>query len=417
MARTRKAPALALILALAGFTAVQAGTEGKLSGVVEDSKGKPLEGVLVTVTAQEGDYTRQATSDRKGRFNLIVMDATKTYDIRLEKEGYLPAGHPLKLEIGGTSKLKWTLVEESVAAQSEEMAAAVGRSRAAKLYNDGVKDYNDGDPESALTKFEAAVAEDETLFEAYAGMAQIYLEREDWAKGEQAATKVVELAPDEARGHRFLHDALLAQENEAGAESALDRLIEIDPGPGTAVRVFNSGVRAAKAQELELAIKRFEQAVELAPSLKEAHLNLAFIQLAKEDFESALLHADAYLAEDPEGARALSAKYQAHRALGDVDAAEAAFVRLKDSHPEFVTQTFFEEGSTQFNAGNAVQAIAAFQRVLAAEPNHPRAHYMLGLCHASAGQVEMARQFLTRFIELAPDDPEASIAREMLAGL
>jgi regulator of sirC expression with transglutaminase-like and TPR domain len=42
---------------------------------------------------------------------------------------------------------------------------------------------------------------------------------------------------------------------------------------------------------------------------------------------------------------------------------------------------------------------------------------MLGLCYASGGNLASAKSHLSRFLELAPDDPEAELARQMLASL
>jgi Flp pilus assembly protein TadD len=76
--------------------------------------------------------------------------------------------------------------------------------------------------------------------------------------------------------------------------------------------------------------------------------------------------------------------------------------------------TFFRQGVSLFNANNFAQAKTAFERVLAAEPNHPKAHYMMGLVYSNAGESAKAKEFLTKFVKLAPNDPDASAAKEML---
>ena len=61
--------------------------------------------------------------------------------------------------------------------------------------------------------------------------------------------------------------------------------------------------------------------------------------------------------------------------------------------------------------------MAAYEKALELEPEMARAHYRLGLAYLSAGELERARNHLTRFIELQPEDPEAATAREMLGYL
>ena len=39
---------------------------------------------------------------------------------------------------------------------------------------------------------------------------------------------------------------------------------------------------------------------------------------------------------------------------------------------------------------------------------------MLGLVYSNAGESAKAKEFLTKFVKLAPNDPDASAAKEML---
>jgi tetratricopeptide (TPR) repeat protein len=56
----------------------------------------------------------------------------------------------------------------------------------------------------------------------------------------------------------------------------------------------------------------------------------------------------------------------------------------------------------------------AEERVAHADPNHPRAHYMLGLCYVNSGDLPRAKEHLQTFIRLAPKDKEAATAEEMI---
>ena len=70
-----------------------------------------------------------------------------------------------------------------------------------------------------------------------------------------------------------------------------------------------------------------------------------------------------------------------------------------------------------YNAANVAAAKEAFGRALAKDPNHPKSHYMLGLCYASTSENAKAREHLTKFLELAPNDNDAAQAKEMLETL
>ncbi len=95
----------------------------------------------------------------------------------------------------------------------------------------------------------------------------------------------------------------------------------------------------------------------------------------------------------------------------------AALEQLQSADPDRIVQAFFQQGVLMFNEGNPQAAIEAFQRVLAADPDNARAYFEIGRAHLSAGDTESAKEALRTFLEMAPNDPEASTAEEMLSYL
>ena len=70
-----------------------------------------------------------------------------------------------------------------------------------------------------------------------------------------------------------------------------------------------------------------------------------------------------------------------------------------------------------YDANDMGEAEKRFKKVLQVDPNHPHSHYLLALIYVNEERTEEAKHHLERFIELAPDDPEAATARELLAYL
>src|SRR5258708_31916445 len=65
--------------------------EGKLSGTVVDESGQPVAGAAVVVTTPSlATLNLALTSDDAGRWEAEVPNASWTYSIRGEKEGYSP---------------------------------------------------------------------------------------------------------------------------------------------------------------------------------------------------------------------------------------------------------------------------------------------------------------------------------------
>ena len=53
------------------------------------------------------------------------------------------------------------------------------------------------------------------------------------------------------------------------------------------------------------------------------------------------------------------------------------------------------------------------EKALAIDPTQARAHYLLGICYSMDDKAK-AREHLNKFIEMAPNDPDAAAAKEML---
>ncbi len=424
MLRLRSLAALALALALA--PAGWAATGGRVAGEVVNPQGEPLADVQVTIRGQEVEYEKAAVTNRKGKFTVVLLDASRTYMIRLQKAGYRTVVEPLDPEVGGTTRKQWTLepgeaggadLPSAEEQQAGEVLAATGKGKAVKLYNEGAALYEAGDIDGSKVTFERALAEDPELAAAHGALANIYLDREEFETALVHVQRVTELAPDQVVGYRMLFDAHWGRGAREEALAVLDRLIEMDPGSSTAVRIFNVGVAAVKEQELAEARARFEQALTVYPELDAAHLPLGQIHFAFGDYESARKQAELDLAANPESFNGLLLSYRANHELGNAEEADRAFAAAAAIDPGRVTESLIDEGSKRFNAGQTVPAMVAFRRALEAWPDHPRANYMLGLCLASSGDLAGARRQLARFLELAPDDPEAPAARQMLSEL
>src|SRR6185436_17332110 len=102
-------------------------------------------------------------------------------------------------------------------------------------------------------------------------------------------------------------------------------------------------------------------------------------------YKEALEIGNQLLALDPQSLEAQTIRYEAYKGLGDQAKAKEAFAAMSASNPGQTADSFFKQGVALFNANNIEQARAAFERVLAADPNHAKAHYMLGLSYANAG--------------------------------
>jgi Tfp pilus assembly protein PilF len=67
-----------------------------------------------------------------------------------------------------------------------------------------------------------------------------------------------------------------------------------------------------------------------------------------------------------------------------------------------------------YDAQDVDRAKERFGKVLEVDPTHARCHYYLGLISVNEGANYEAVRHFERFIELAPDDPDAATAGDLV---
>lgn len=184
-----------------------------------------------------------------------------------------------------------------------------------------------------------------------------------------------------------------------------------------AVEAYNNGVNAARAGNLGAAVGQFRQAVELAPESAAAHLALAELLLRQGDEAAAAEVADTAVELAPDSPRALKARFEAYAALGEKEKAAEARAAYEAVVPQAVNERLLEEARAAYNKGELERAEERVTELLERQPENPQAHYLFGLCRIYQGDAAGARPHLERFLELAPDSPDAATARDLLAGL
>ena len=432
------------LLVLSGFAAAaHAADQGRVLGTVVDAAGAPLAGVKVVITSPDmATYRVEKTTDARGQFSAIILDAQRQYTIHLEKQGYITLEQPLKLKIEDTLRQSYSLQAASgpAAGAAPSGAAAAGkpagasgkaappppadaaeakaRHDAALAYNDGVTALKAKDMKTATAKFEQAATVDPKLAEAHAILAGLYLEQHRPADALAAADRALALEPGKPRVMIDRYQALKGLGDKPRAAQALEELAASHPGPelarDVAVSLYNEAADALREKHVEDATADLKRAIEVDRTLEPAYGALANIYLTKQDRRAALDVADRWVAAAPQSLSALQLRYKVLAELKDPRAqqAKAAMDSAKGdaSNP-------LNHGIELYNGNRIPEATKVFEGVLQADPKNARAHYMLGLCYTNTGDLARAKEHLEAFLQLAPNDPEAQSARQMLAEL
>jgi tetratricopeptide (TPR) repeat protein len=414
-ARLREIFTTALMIAFLLVSAgLEAQTEASIKGTVTDDDGSPIVGAKITITSSAlPDYREEATSNKKGKFRLRVSAAASTYDLEFSKEGYAPLVVQAQPPAGGTSMVEAVMARGNAAGSRPDHGPA-GSGSAGVAYNEGVDALEAGDLEIAVARLQEVIRIDPNVAVAHAFLARAYLEQGEYLQAAAAAETALELDPAETRALYMRYKAYRALDDEERAEEALDVLKGSGGAEGAAKRIFNEGAAAYGAGDMATAEAMFLIATEIDADLPEAYSALAEIYRLNGEHEQSLKMADKALELRPGDPGALRLRFNALFSLQRTDELRAAVDGLASADPEWSASRLPELALAAFNQNLMDAAVVLYEKSVDVDPSNARAHYNLGLCYFNLGDTANAGEAMKRFLELAPDDPDADAARSML---
>ena len=111
MSIQRKIAAWTLAAAALGAGALFAVAQARLHGTVKDEQGRPVAGVKITVTLPTvASFKVEETTDERGNYAITLIDATRTYTYRFEKEGFQTMEQSFKVPINSNEKRDFQIV-------------------------------------------------------------------------------------------------------------------------------------------------------------------------------------------------------------------------------------------------------------------------------------------------------------------
>lgn len=418
----RTSPLLSAAILLVSIAAPSWAQSGLLRATVVNAQGEPLSGVQVTVTSEQLTSFRQVhQTDEDGELSVRFLSnqAQYTFQILLEKPGYESVIEQLSPSAMGQRREEFVLQESEtrVVESHGDLASVVSGSSnvAIEAFNAGLTAQREGDLATARAKLEEALAADAGLGPAHVALAQVLLDQKENAAALESAEKALSLDIGRAEALRVKYQALRALGKKDEAEAVAAELETVEDAVATARRLYNEGSEAFQAEDLATALAKFQEAAEIDPSLVDAHHAIATVQLGEGNAEEAAAAAQRALDLGSDDVRTLRVLYDAYQALGRLEELTEIAPRLAAVDPDFGGGKLLEQAAAHWNAGQTEQAVSLSRQALAIDSSLAKAHYFLGLDHLSKGENAKAKQELQRFIDQAPDDPDAATAKEMLA--
>ncbi|MEM6706314.1 MAG: tetratricopeptide repeat protein [Acidobacteriota bacterium] len=405
--RRSKLVGAALVLA---FVALWSATpalaqNGDVEIEVTDVNGKKLPDVQVTVTKEGTDVNIKAVSNKRGKVKLTIPNPQGEYNFTFEGDGLATNTVSYPIEPGkATTSIK--LVDQ----------ATKDKADAVDSFNQAVGLIQGGKEEEALALFEKARSLDSSLADAHRLVAIIQAGRGNIDEAEAALNIFLEMNPaGMMQAAPAAYDVFRAR-GDARLDEVRGMLQQIGIAPDYAIKVFNEGVAATKAEDKAKAMALFQEAAALNPKLKNTYQSMAALEFNDEKYEAAIPHLKQLVEIDPQHAEGHKLLFFSYMNTGN-EAEAAKIAPAWGAIAPNAADEILEQAKTKFKADDTAGAKTLLDMILGMSPDHPDGTLTMGMLYARTGKTAEAKATLGRFLELAPDHPEAEAARQMIAGL
>jgi len=347
------------ILLAAGAWAQTSAIEGEVIG--ED--GKPLQGALIRITRTDIKGNYRVKTDKKGRYFHAGLPLG-VYEVSVEVDGkVMDTVRGVRTTLGENTVVNFNLKEVADRRRALEEAARTGQ----------------------LT--------DEQL------------------RG---------LSPEQRK-------AIEEQMQQRAAELRKNRALN---------EAFNAAMTARQAGQFEEAIQNFLKATELDPKQPVVWANLAdtYMQYAdrkagaeRQELLAKSLEAYQKVIElKPDDAAARNNYGLALAKAGRMDEARAQLEQAAQLNPGGAGQYYYNLGALLVNSGRTAEAKEAFKKALEIDPNYAEAYFQYGMALLGEATIDQSgkiiappgtREALEKYLQLAPNGPNAEAAKSALATL
>lgn len=277
--------------------------KGRISGIVVDENGNPVEGALITVESTRTDTKLEGTSDKEGRFAVAGM-GTGMWRITATKQGYGSSFVDMNVrQLSTNPPITFTLKKMA------GLAALKTDEESFALFDKGNTLLQEEKYDEALAVFEEFIAKYPEVYQVHLNTGTCYSKKGELDKAASEFQLVLDKALQvhgdykkdvEATFRAFtgLGEISLKKGDFEAARKQFSQSLEISPRDEAAA--YNVGEVFFSNQQIEEAIQYFELAIQIKKDWPKPYLKLGYVYLNKGDFDRSLEYFNAFIQMDPE---------------------------------------------------------------------------------------------------------------------
>jgi tetratricopeptide (TPR) repeat protein len=284
-----------ILLVLLLFSICLSGTKGGIKGIVFDSQKKSVEGAVLTIISVEYPSTQYALkTNKRGEFIQVGLEPGN-YQVRCEKEGYMPDGKQIKVSISEIAETFFTL---NTAAPKLEVKEPPGKTVSQKAY----ELYEEGKYEEAAKEYQAAIEKNPGEATNYfnLGVTLMALNKPDEAV--EVFKKTIEIQPENFGALKSLGQIYTKENEFEEAAKYLDlasKLSAEDPEV-----FYNLGVSRMNIGDYPRAAEAFHKTFACNERYVDALYMLGLVYLHQNKMEEARAFLEKFLKLNPDDPKA-----------------------------------------------------------------------------------------------------------------
>ncbi len=359
---------------------------GRIRGEVTDENGKPIEGAKITlILIRENAGPDPIYTNKKGRWSYLGL-VQGEWKVVIEKDGYYPSEGIVQVqEYGAGPNIKTKLVKASAldtgefqqeVGKADELLSAGEYEKAIEKYNAALQMLDNNDPRAKVI-----------YPQVYRNIGVAYVYMKSYDKAREYFNKALEMVDKNdpkmskliTSIYQNIATTYLEEKKYKEARSFLEKTLEgIDPLYQVPIK-NTIALTYHEEGNTEKAIEILKGIVDTDPSQVDSiELLIQFlVDTGKEE------EAEQYVALLP---------------------------KASDLDPNAILNI----GIKYYNEGKMEKALEMFNEAIKRVPDKADPYYYRGLCHMRMQKNSEAKKDFQKFLELAPDHPKASEAREFL---